>query len=67
LKTPLDCADYISDLAQDAARRVYQFIHPDPEHYTVDLDELRRPSLLDSFKTLQKADQEYQTAMAKAR
>jgi len=67
LKKPVDCADHISDLAQDAAKRVYQFIYPDPDHYSVSLDELRRPGLLDSFKTLQKADQECQTAIADAR
>jgi len=67
LKTPVDYADYISGLARDAAQRVYRFIHPEPDHYSVSLDELRRPGLLDSFKTLQKADQGYQTAMAKAR
>jgi hypothetical protein len=67
LKTPVDRANYISELTQDVAKRVYQFIHPDPEHYTVGLDELRRPSLLGYFKTLKKADQEYKTAIAKAR
>ncbi len=58
-------ADNLSDYAQSVALRVYQFIHP--EHYTVGLDELRQPSLLESLRTLQKMDMEFQKTLAKAK
>ena len=58
-------ADQIAEYAQSVALRVYQFIHP--EHYTVGLDELRQPSLLESLRTLQKMDSEFQRALAEAK
>ena len=63
LKTPIDRADYLSDSAQAVAHRVYQFIHP--EHYSVGLDELRQPGLLESLKLLRTTDLDYQKSLAK--
>jgi hypothetical protein len=50
VKTMVDKAEQISATAQIVARRVHHFIHP--ENFTVDLDELRQPSLLESLKEL---------------
>lgn len=58
-----DYAEHVRDYANSVSKRVYQFIHP--EHYTVGLDELRRPSLLESLKTLQKMTADFQKAFAK--
>jgi hypothetical protein len=49
-KTVVDKAEQISATAQNVARRVHNFIHP--ENFTVDLDELRQPSLLESLKEM---------------
>jgi hypothetical protein len=65
LKTPVDRADYLSEFAQETAKRVYQFIYP--EHYAIGLDELRRPSQLDSLKTLQIVVLEFEKELKKAR
>jgi hypothetical protein len=46
-RDPLERAKQISAATHEVSRRVYRFIHP--EHYTVELDELRNPSLLESL------------------
>jgi hypothetical protein len=46
-KDPEEKAKRISAAALSVSRRVYHFIHP--EDYTVELDELRNPSLLESL------------------
>ncbi|HYK87647.1 MAG TPA: hypothetical protein VE398_02685, partial [Acidobacteriota bacterium] len=50
--TPRDAAIKIADSAVSNARRVRRFIYP--IHHTVELSDLRDPSLLDSLKQLQK-------------
>ena len=62
LKTPIDRADYLSNSVQGVAHRIYLFIHP--ENYSVGLDELRQPSLLESLKTLRTTDVDYQKSLA---
>jgi hypothetical protein len=57
-RSPVESAERISGAAQDIARRVYRFIHP--EHYTVGLNELRKPGLLESLQQLQKMNEEFQ-------
>ena len=49
---------------QSIARRVNGFIYP--EYYTVELEELRNPSLLESLRTLQRTVLEFQDALAKS-
>jgi hypothetical protein len=49
---------------QSIARRVHRFIYP--EYYTVELEELRNPSLLESLRTLQRMVLEFQEALAKS-
>lgn len=56
-------AENISEFAQAVCSRVYHFIHP--EHYTVGLDELRQPSLLESVKDLQKMNSDFLKSLAK--
>jgi len=48
----VDTAMQISDDARKIAQRVHNFIHP--EDYTIGLDELRNPSLLEALADLQK-------------
>jgi len=57
-------AKEISKASHDIARRIYNFIHP--ETYTVGLDELRQPSLLDSLRSLQKVNSEFLKSIDKA-
>jgi hypothetical protein len=64
-KNIVDDAGHVSEYAQTVSQRVYQFIYP--ERYTVSLDELRRPSLLESLKLLQKMTDDFQRAFAKAK
>jgi len=47
IKDPVERAKRIFAFADGVSGRVYRFIHP--EHYTVDLGELRNPSLLESL------------------
>jgi hypothetical protein len=49
-KDPVERAKHISAAAQGISGRVYRFIYP--EQYTVELDELRNPSLLESLEVL---------------
>jgi hypothetical protein len=62
-KTLMDSAEQISASTRIVARRVHQFIHP--EGYTIGLDELRHPGLLESLKTLRGMVLDFQRAMAK--
>jgi hypothetical protein len=64
-KTIVERADHISEFAQAVCLRVYQFIHP--EQYTVGLNELRQPSLLESLRSLQTMGSEFQKALAKSK
>ncbi len=57
-------AERIYTYAQSIARRVHRFIYP--EYYTVELEELRNPSLLESLRTLQRMVLEFQEALAKS-
>jgi hypothetical protein len=49
---------------QSIAQRVHRFIYP--EYYTVELEELRNPSLLEALRTLQRMVLELQQALAKS-
>ena len=51
-------------MLKSIARRVHRFIYP--EYYTVELEELRNPSLLESLRTLQRMVLEFQEALAKS-
>jgi hypothetical protein len=64
-KDIVDFADQVSKYAQTVAQRVSQFIYP--EHYSVGLDELRRPGLLESLRTLRKMNSDFQKEFAKAK
>jgi len=57
-------AEQIYTYAQSVARRVHRFIYP--EYYTIELEELRNPSLLESLRTLQRMVMEFQEALAKS-
>jgi len=63
--TIADRAKGISESTKSVSSRIYHFIHP--EHYTVDLHELRQPSLLVSLKDLQKANADFRKALQKAK
>ncbi len=63
--TPVDRADRLSELAAGTARRVHEFIYP--EHYSVGLDELRQPALLESLKSLRKANSDFQSSLSKVK
>ena len=57
-------AEQIYAYAQSIARRVHRFIYP--EYYTIELEELRYPSLLESLRTLQRMVMKFQGALAKS-
>jgi hypothetical protein len=57
----LNSSDHIANDAHILAQRIYHFVHP--EQFTVDLDELRKPSFLESIKELFKIDLEFQKEM----
>ncbi len=57
-------AEQIYTYAQSIARRVHRFIYP--EYYTIELEELRYPSLLESLRTLQRMVLKFQAALAKS-
>lgn len=59
----LEEAEQIYAYTQSIARRVYCFIYP--EYYTVELEELRNPGLLESLRMLQRMVLEFQKAPAK--
>jgi len=58
-----DMAEQIAVDTQNITFRVESFIHP--KQYTVDLDELRRPSLLDAIERLEEKISDFQKAPAK--
>jgi len=58
-----DSAEQIFVAAQNVADRVYRFIHP--ENYTVGLEELRQPGLLQALAGLDKMNQDFQKTLAK--
>jgi hypothetical protein len=60
---PLEKAEKICLRTQNIARRVYQFIYP--EHFTVELDDLRNPSLLESLRTLQQMVMDFRKALGR--
>jgi hypothetical protein len=60
-KVPVDLAVQISEDAHIIAQHVHNFIRP--ENYTVGLEELRNPSLLESLAELQKLNEDFQRAM----
>jgi hypothetical protein len=64
-KDIVEFADQISKYAQTVAQRVSQFIYP--EHYSVGLDELRQPGLLESLRTLRKMNSDFQKEFAKTK
>ncbi|MBN2319166.1 MAG: hypothetical protein JXR49_08810 [Acidobacteria bacterium] len=59
--SPLELAVQISEEARNIAQQVYSFIYPDS--YTVELDELRNPSLLNSLMMLLELDEIYMRKM----
>jgi hypothetical protein len=65
LKTPVDRADHLSELATTVANRVHQFIYP--EHYSVGLDELRQPALIESLRNLLKTNSDFRSSLAKVK
>jgi len=60
-KSLLHYSEQIANDARALAQRIYRFVHP--EQFTVDLDELRKPSLLESIKEMFKMDLEFQKRM----
>ncbi len=58
---PVDRAMQISVAADSVSRRVYHFIHP--EHFTVELDELRNPSLLESLWELRAMVEDFERSL----
>lgn len=63
--TPAEQAKQLSDYAGQVSLRVHQFIHP--EHFTVGLNELRQPGLLDSLQTLRALNSDFRKSLAKVR
>ena len=61
VKGHLEEAEQISDSARSVVRRIFNFMHP--EHHTVILNELRRPSLLDDLGSLEKTVLEFQKTL----
>jgi hypothetical protein len=60
-KTPVECAEHISEVSQSVVRSIHQFIFP--EQHTVTLNELRQPSLLENLKSLEKMVMDFQKAL----
>jgi hypothetical protein len=58
----VESATLISSAAEKLARRIFNFIYP--EQYTVDLDELRQSSLLESLRELKTMNADLQKALA---
>ena len=63
LNTPVQRADYLAESAGSVVERVYRFIHP--EQYTVGIEELRQPPLLESLKAFRKIISDFQSSLAK--
>lgn len=62
-KSVIDTSVQIADAARVVARRIRHFIYP--EQFTVGLDELREPSLLDSLKNLSGMDSDFQAELGR--
>jgi hypothetical protein len=62
---PFDSALVISTRAQDLAQRVMRFLYP--KTHTVNLADLRQPSLIDSLNDLQKAASDFASNARKSR
>ena len=60
--TPVESAERISEAARNMARRVHRFIYP--EQHTVELEDLRRPGLLESLRELREMIERFQKAIA---
>jgi len=63
-KTPLEMAWGVDLHARDLVRRIYRFIYP--EDFTVDVDELRNSTLLESLRTLQITVRDFKGTLAKS-
>mgnify|MGYP001107472759 CR=1 FL=1 len=63
--SPLDSALAISARAQDLAQRIMHFLYPTT--HTVNLGDLRQPSLITSLKDLQKATSDFANNARKSR
>jgi hypothetical protein len=63
--TPFESALAISARAQDVAQRVMRFLYPTT--HTVNLADLRQPSLIDSLKDIQKAASDFASNAGKSR
>jgi hypothetical protein len=63
-KDPVEAAMAVSGGAKTAARRIHGFIYP--EQHTVDLEELRHSSLLESLRELRIMNADFQKALGKA-
>jgi hypothetical protein len=62
-KDPVNCAIQISETAHKISEGVLQFVHP--EQFTVGLDELRQPALLESLKNLSRLNSDFQKEIGK--
>lgn len=62
-KTLADKAEQVSANTHNVAQRIERFIHP--ETYTIGLDELRNPSLLESLRGLKEMVVEFQKSVSK--
>jgi hypothetical protein len=60
-KTLMESAEQISEAAQTVVQHIHQFLYP--EQHSVTLDELRRPSLLDNLRALEKMVMDFQKAL----
>jgi hypothetical protein len=63
-KDPVEAAAAVAAGAQTAARRIHDFIYPD--QHTVNLEELRQSSLLESLRELRSINADFQKAFGKA-
>jgi hypothetical protein len=55
---PIESAEQISEVSQNIAQRVYRFLYP--EQHTVNLSELRQPSLLVDLSSLERTILDFQ-------
>jgi hypothetical protein len=63
-KQLLEAAEQLFENTQGVARRVHRFIYP--EYYTVELEELRKPRLLESLRMLRQTVREFEKKLAKS-
>jgi hypothetical protein len=62
--TQLEKAWRVNLSTRDIARRVYRFIYP--ENYTVEVNELRNSSLLESMRSLERSVKDFQKTLVKS-